>query len=105
MTPSQRTLLFLLPAALLGLLPVPASARPAYKKALADLLGLPSASRLNDCRTCHLPHKPDAAPDSEKLHNPFGLRLKALRAEFRKAGKPDDITARILACADEDSDG
>jgi hypothetical protein len=79
-------------------------ARPAYRKALADLLQLHAASKLNDCRTCHLPLKP-GADESDRPHNVFGARLKAVRAELKKAGKPHDITARLLAVAAEDSDG
>jgi hypothetical protein len=87
----------------LALAPALAHARPAYRKALVDLLELPQASRLNDCRTCHLPDKDGAA--DEKPHNAFGKRLKAVRRELLTAGKPTDLTARILAIADEDSDG
>jgi hypothetical protein len=94
--------LLLLPVAL-ALVPA-VEARPAYRRALVDLLNLPAASRLNDCRTCHLPPKP-GADESDRPHNPFGARLKAVRAELRKAGKPHDITARLLAVAAEDSDG
>ena len=43
--------------------------------------------------------------DGEKPHNPFGLRLKAVLAELKKAGKPADIAARFDAIMDEDSDG
>src|SRR5581483_4188238 len=52
------------------------------------------------CRTCHL----SAKPEEDASHNAFGDRLKALRAEFRKAGKKTDITARLLAALDDDSD-
>src|SRR5437660_970048 len=51
-----------------------------------------------------IPDKPGAGPN-DKPHNAFGKRLKAVRRELRKAGKPLDITARILAVANEDSDG
>jgi hypothetical protein len=82
-------------------------ARPAHKRALADYFGPFLAPKLNDCRTCHLP---DAAGESangasEKPHNPFGARLKAVKKELRKAGKPITIAARLEAIADEDSDG
>src|SRR5262245_47457380 len=80
-----------------------ASARPAYRRALADLLDLPSSSRLNDCRTCHLAPKP-GADEKDRPHNAFGARLKAVRTELKKAGKPTDIAARILHIAAEDSD-
>ena len=90
-----------------GLLPAGLQARPPYKKALVAWLKLPPASRLNDCRTCHLPEKPGSDPtvESERPHNPFGARLKALRSELRQAGKKSDIDARLLAVAEEDSDG
>src|SRR5262245_45123391 len=93
-----------LPVVSLLLLAAPAAARPPYKTALAELLDLPASSRLNDCRTCHLPPKP-GEDESERPHNAFGARLKALRQELKKAGKPFDITARLLAAAGEDADG
>ena len=40
---------------LLALLAGDAAARPAYRRALVDLLELPTSSKLNDCRVCHLP--------------------------------------------------
>jgi hypothetical protein len=82
-----------------------AQARPPYKKALADFLGLDAASKLNDCRTCHVPSAGDESPDGPKPHNPFGARLKAVKEELKKAGRKTDIVSRILAVADEDSDG
>jgi hypothetical protein len=95
----------LLLSLLLAPLPAaPVAARPPYRKALVDLLGLPNASRLNDCRTCHLPLAP-GADESDRPHNPFGARLKSVRSELKKAGRPFDITARLLAVAEEDSDG
>src|SRR5262245_27705356 len=99
----MRTPLTLLSAAFgLLLFSAPAVARPPYKRALADLLSLHNASPLNDCATCHLPPKP-GAPETDRPHNAFGARLKAVRAELRKAGKKTDITSRILAVADEDA--
>src|SRR5262245_28981420 len=62
-----------------------AHARPAHKKALADYFGPRLAPRLNDCRTCHLPDTKDE--DSDRPHNAFGARLKAVRDELKKAGK------------------
>ncbi len=91
-------------AVLLVLVPSLAPARPAYRRALVDLLGLPSASKLNDCRTCHLVPKP-GADEPDRPHNLFGARLKAVRGELKKAGKPHDIQARIIAVAGEDADG
>ncbi len=41
----------------------------------------------------------------DRPHNAFGKRLKAVRAELKKAGKPSDIPARVQAMAGEDSDG
>jgi hypothetical protein len=81
-------------------------ARPAHKRALADFFGPLLPKKLNDCRTCHLPDRPgDQAKDDEKPHNPFGARLKAVRGELRKAGKSTTLIDRLLAIADEDSDG
>jgi hypothetical protein len=90
--------------ALVLLAPAFAHARPPYKKALADFLGLDANSKLNDCRTCHVPETPDM-PEGVKPHNPFGARLKAVKDELKKAGRKTDIVSRILAVADEDSDG
>src|SRR5271166_3671306 len=76
-------------------------ARPPYKRALADYLGPYLTPKLNDCRTCHLPDDPrkDSAVTGEgdKPHNPFGARLKAVKAALKKAGKPTDIAARLDA--------
>src|SRR5262249_4150976 len=86
----------------------PAAARPAHKQALVDYFGPFLAKHLNDCRTCHLPDKPGEAKEalpSEKPHNPFGARLKAVKKELAKAGKKTDIPTRLEAIADEDSDG
>jgi hypothetical protein len=82
-----------------------AHARPPHKKALADYLGPGLARKLNDCRTCHLPPEPGADPSEDRPHNAFGKRLKAVRSQLRKAGKPSGIPARIEAVANEDSDG
>src|SRR5260370_757651 len=79
-------------------------ARPAHKKALADFLGPALPQHLNDCRTCHLPDKP-GAKEKAKPHNLFGARLQAVRKELHKAGKDLSIAARLMAIADEDSDG
>jgi hypothetical protein len=83
-------------------------ARPVHKQALADYFGPFLAKNLNDCRTCHLPDPPGQNHDgleSEKPHNPFGARLKAVREELRLAGKKTTIAARLEAIALEDSDG
>jgi hypothetical protein len=69
-----------------------------------DFLGPYLPTNLHDCRTCHLPDRPGADP-SEKPHNPFGARLKAVGSQLRKAGKQADIPSRLLVIADEDSDG
>jgi hypothetical protein len=84
---------------------LPALARPPHKKALADYLGPGMARKLNDCRTCHLPPEEGAEALDARPHNPFGKRLKAARSELRKAEKPSGIPARVVAVADEDSDG
>ncbi|MFO0840815.1 MAG: DUF1549 and DUF1553 domain-containing protein [Gemmataceae bacterium] len=93
-----RLRLLLSAAALL--LGAPAWARPPYQQALLDLFGTSLPTKPRDCRTCHLAPK----PEEDAAHNAFGARLKALRAELRKAGKKTDITARLLAALDEDSD-
>ena len=98
----RRALALLIPA--FFVLTQVAQARPAYKRALAEYLGTALAPKLNDCRTCHLPDSPDAA-EGQKPHNSFGARLKAVRKDLRKAGKPSDIVARLRAVAEEDSDG
>ena len=84
---------------------LPALARPPHKKALNDYLGPGVARKLNDCRTCHLPALEGDDTLGARPHNPFGKRLKVVRAELRKAGKPSGIPARVDAVADEDSDG
>jgi hypothetical protein len=91
--------------ACLGCASGPAVARPPHKKALAEYLGPGLARKLNDCRTCHVPAEPGADADEAPPHNAFGKRLKAVRAELRKNGKPAGIPARVEAVADEDSDG
>lgn len=88
--------------AAVGLLPSAAAATPANKAALVDYLGpLLPANGVN-CRACHVAASPTEADHD---HNPFGERLAAVRSELRKSGKPADITARLAAVADEDSDG
>ncbi len=84
---------------------MPAYARPPHKKALADYLGPGMARKLNDCRTCHLPPEEGSDALDARPHNPFGKRLKAARSELRKVDKPSGIPARVVAVADEDSDG
>jgi hypothetical protein len=94
--------------ALIGILLVvsAAKARPAHKRALADYFGSLLASKLNDCRTCHLPDKPGAVTeDGEKPHNAFGKRMAEVRKQLKKAGKGTDIPTRLEAIASEDSDG
>ena len=92
-------------AACLVLTGLPALARPPHRKALADYLGPGLARKLNDCRTCHLAPEPGADDSEDRPHNPFGKRLKAVRTQLRKSGKPSGIPARIRAVAGEDSDG
>jgi hypothetical protein len=84
---------------------LPAGARPPHKKALADYLGPGLARKLNDCRTCHVPPEEGADASEDRPHNAFGKRLKAIRSQLKKAGKPSGIPARIEAVAGEDSDG
>ena len=89
----------------MGVFCLPAMARPPHKKALADYLGPGVARKLNDCRTCHVPVEEGTDALDERPHNPFGKRLKAVRPELKRAGKPSAIPARVNAVADEDSDG
>ncbi|MGP0069395.1 MAG: DUF1553 domain-containing protein [Isosphaeraceae bacterium] len=89
----------------LGATGLPAQARPPHKKALADYLGPGLARKLNDCRTCHRVPEEGADPTEDRPHNAFGKRLKAVRAQLKKAGKPSGIPARVEAVAGEDSDG
>jgi len=97
---------FLLILACAAIIPASLQARPPYKKALADYYGPFLPSRLNDCRTCHLPSKPGDKEDADdKPHNAFGARLKKVKKELEKAGKKTDIISRLQAIADEDSDG
>src|SRR5262245_56320267 len=58
-----------------------AEARPAHKQAFADYFGHYLPRKLNDCRTCHLPDPPGVKLEegSEKPHNAFGARLKAVK--------------------------
>ena len=89
------------------LISVPAHARPAYKQALAHYFGNQLPKNLHACTLCHLPDPPGQKIDldADKPHNVFGLRLKAVKDELRKAGKPTTIDARLDAILDEDSDG
>ncbi len=89
----------------LGLWGPAAVARPAHKKALADYVGGGLAKKLNDCRTCHLKPEEGAESEDARPHNAFGKRLKAVRAELKRAGKRSDIPTRVDAIGDEDSDG
>ncbi len=92
----------LLAICLLPLVAAPALARPAHKQALAQYFGPLLPKALHDCRTCHLP---EVKGEEDRPHNAFGLRLKAVRAELRKAGKPADLEARLDAVLGEDADG
>jgi len=103
------TLGFTIRAAAVSLLIAsPIYARPVHKQALADYFGPYLSRKLNDCRTCHLPDQPGESRNdlaSEKPHNAFGARLKAVKSELRKAGKKTTIADRLEAIANEDSDG
>jgi len=105
MTTNRHLAIATLIAVCLSAAGLPAWARPPHKKALADYLGRGTAKKLNDCRTCHLPLEEGADPQEVRPHNPFGKRLKRVRAELKKLDKPSSIRARIEAIADEDSDG
>lgn len=96
---------------LVGLLacvfPPALQATPANKKSLETWLG-PFLKRPVDCRFCHLADAAGnkASPDEvDKPHNVFGSRLKNLRKELTKAGKPSDLETRLDAIVQEDSDG
>jgi hypothetical protein len=99
--PAPTFPLFLAAAGCALLFAASADARPPHLKALAELLGPDLSPKLKDCRTCHT----STDPEKGVTHNAFGKRLRAVRAELRKAGKSEDIVERILAVADEDSDG
>ena len=77
-----------------------ADARPAYRRALVDLLELPAASRLNDCRVCHLPGGKD---ENDRPHNPFGKRLATLYGLFA-SGADREKFASLYANPLEDAD-
>ncbi len=107
MRPRIKLLVILLAAWLMSI-PSAVFARPAHKKALAEFFGPFLAKRLNDCRTCHLPDPSGAAVNAfpqSKPHNSFGARLKAVKKELKKLGKPTDIASRLEFVAEEDSDG
>jgi len=81
-------------------------AKPAHKQALGDYFGPFLSQQLNNCQTCHLPDPPNQPADvSDKPHNPFGARLRAVRRTLRQAGRKTDIETRLQSIADEDSDG
>lgn len=85
---------------------VPLHARPAYKQALALYFGTHLPKSLNACTTCHLPDAPGKKEDdADKPHNAFGLRLKDVKLELRKAGRSTSIDARLDAILEEDADG
>jgi hypothetical protein len=99
------------PALLAGfvavLLPTCLHATPANKKSLEAYLG-PFAKRAIDCRVCHVPDSAGnkiSLDETDKPHNVFGARLKAVRKELARAGKPNDLESRLAFIANEDSDG
>jgi hypothetical protein len=101
--PSRRELLcVLLILSICSVSTSRASARPAHKKALADYFGAALPAKLNACTTCHLSAKPT---DDDHEHNAFGKRLVSVKDQLRQSGKQTDIVSRLLAVADEDSDG
>ncbi len=106
--PRGRTVVPLLAVVFLAVKPGLGFSRPAHKLALADYFGQFLPKKLNDCKTCHLPDPPGPAKtgeDSEKPHNVFGARVKAVRQELKKAGKKSNLDARLDALLNEDSDG
>jgi hypothetical protein len=94
----------LLAFCLLPLSAATATGRPAHKQALAQYFGPLLPKALHDCRTCHLPTERGQA-DDDRPHNAFGQRLKAVRDELRRAGKPTTIDARLDAILEDDADG
>jgi len=96
----MRPITFAVLVAVLAL-PSAAAARPIHKQALAAHLGKFLPKNLNECRLCHVQN--GAIDAVEMPRNPFGERLEALKKE--RTGKPNDIPARFLVAADEDSDG
>src|SRR3954469_20549147 len=94
----------LLAIGILAIVPLSVGARPAYKQALAHYFGPHLPRQLNACATCHLPDPPGKKLDDDvdKPHNAFGLRLKTVKDELRKAGKPTTIDAGLDAILDED---
>ena len=79
---------------LIPIVAVPVHARPAYKQALTQYFGAFLPKNLNACTTCHLPDPKDKNPDdTDKPHNAFGLRLRNVKAELKKAGKATTIDA------------
>src|SRR5687767_4971946 len=85
-----------------GVSVTPATAKPAHLKALAEHYGPFLPARLNNCTTCHLPSTAKApASLAEFPHNPFGMRLAALREPLEAAGKRADLASRLKAVAAE----
>jgi len=87
------------------LLPSCLHATPANKKALEAYLG-PYRAKAVDCRICHVPDDGKSnLDDGDKPRNAFGKRIRTLKKELSRAGKPYDIESRLQAAANEDSDG
>jgi hypothetical protein len=91
-------------AALLTL-PGLSAATPANKAALVKHYDSFLAKSLNACTTCHLPgDKKNPESLAEFPHNPFGDRLRAVKAELDAAQSKTDIPARLMRVATEDAD-
>ena len=102
----RRLGIAILVTACLGTAGPPALGQAAAQEGAGRLPGPRSgqeAQRLPDLPPARPRREP--TPSEDRPHNPFGKRLKAVRSELKKAGKPSGIPARVEAVADEDSDG
>jgi hypothetical protein len=85
-------------------IPVQLLATPANKAALEHHYDRFLDANLARCATCHLPSEnKDPQSLDEFPHNPFGTRLRKIRAEMGADGK--SVAARLERIAAEDSDG
>ena len=79
-------------------------ATPANKAALKHHYDRFMDANLARCTTCHLPSEnKDPQSLAEFPHNPFGARLRKIRADMGADGK--SLGARLERIAAEDSDG
>ena len=84
-------------------------ARPPYKQGLKRHFGELLPQPMQACSTCHLTKQQVADPASfdeqAPPHNAFGRRLQELGDDLRARNLPADITTRLHAIGNEDSDG